>query len=142
MLNYGDPDVINKSKEWCKWLFVLYFDFESVQLNFEPPDMCSHSCSKTAIFVNTCFIYWLSMMVESNFAQSCKIRSNRPNNCFLGSFCDITTVRSKEIDTYIKLVKQKSIFCHFFESTNVGYWFEITTGWKCTIFSASDTISI
>ena len=83
--NYGGPDMIDNSLRngvsgyLCCILTLKVF-------NFEPPDTCLHSCSEMAIFVDTSFIYWLSMMVESNFAQSCKIRSNRPNNCLLGSF--------------------------------------------------------
>ena len=45
-----------------------------------------------------------------------------------------------KIDTYI--ISEKIVFSQFFDLTNVGYWFEISTGWRYTKFSTSDTISI
>ena len=107
VINYGDPDMIDNSLRNCvQLLFMLHFDLESSPELWTLKNMCLHR--QPAIFVDTCFIYWQFMMVESNFAQSCKIRRNRPNSYFVGSFCDVSTLRSKEIDTYINLVKNLS----------------------------------
>ena len=105
VINYGDPDVIDNSLRNCVSYYLCYILTWKVHLNFGPSK--THVCTESAIFVDTCFIYWHCMLVESNFAQSCKIRRNRPNNCFLGSFVTFQ-LRSKEIDTYITLVKNLS----------------------------------
>ena len=109
MINYGDPDVIDNSIRNCVSGYLCYILTWKVQPNFDPQEhVFAQSCSEPAIFVDTSFIYWYSMTVECNFTQSCKIRRNRPNNCFLGSFVMFSTLRSKEMDTYINLVKNLS----------------------------------
>ena len=98
--------MIDNSLRNCVSYYLYYILTWKVHPNFGPSKTCV--CTEPAIFVNTCFIYWQFMTVESNFAQSCKIRRNRPNSYFLGSFATFQTLRSKEIDTYINLVKNLS----------------------------------
>ena len=95
-INYGDPDVINNSLRSGVSEYLCCI----LSTNYQTHVFTSCKEWPSLSMNNTSFIYiGLFMMVESNFTQSCKIRSKRPNNQFLGSF--VTLQQAEQLENKI-----------------------------------------